>query len=385
MDKRVTRARTSSDDVLRHEVETTARAATRTDDDPPQDPITPVHANKACATLHEQKQEHPYTRRLEYQYENIKSGLRKFIDLAQTELFILDNSGCIADLTPNLGFADMIEDLYNDLKIVRKDLLKAARDTRDRCASFRDSKLEVQKAIKQKIKEERREQGLSSEDEDDVDGKKNFTTKPNNGPRPKRRILHDGHVFAVSSDEDEPPMPSGNKDTKFLSPKRNRNDPDHHHKVCSYCKKVFRDKTELRNHVSNHLQELYVCGICKAILRSIRSFEAHYTSHTKGGHKCDECGEAFALKTTLRNHMQKHKAEEDWFTCPTCGEKKQYRQGFAEHVKYAHLPTKTVPCPMCRKLFQMPTYMRSHKVRMHGKNSKLPSANGSPADDETDE
>ena len=383
MDKRVTRAQTSTDDVLRSEVNSIARTATRTDDDPPVEPDPPVHPDRACATLHAKKQEHPYTKRLENQYENIKAGLRKFIELAQTELFILDNSGVIADLTPNLSFADMIEDLHNDLKLVRKDLVKAARDTRDRCASFRDSKIEVQRLIKQKIKEERCEQGLSSEDEPDEEKKKTFTTKPSNGPRPKRKILHDGHVFAVSSDEDEPPLPSGNADTQFLSPKRNNNDPTRHHKVCSYCKKIFRDNTELRNHISNHLQELYVCGICKAILRSIRSFEAHYVTHTKGGHTCEECRESFALKTTLRNHMQKHKSDDEWFTCPTCGAKKQYRQGFAKHVKYAHLPTKTVPCPMCGKMFQMPTYMRSHKVRMHGKNKQLTRTNGDA--DDTDE
>ena len=80
--------------------------------------------------------------------------------------------------------------------------------------------------------------------------------------------------------------------------------------------------------------------------------------------RCSICNQQFDLKSSLINHIQKH--SEHKVHCGTCGKRFQYRQNAVEHIKYAHRDSKTVPFPVCSKMFQTPTNMRSHCSQRHG-------------------
>ena len=171
------------------------------------------------------------------------------------------------------------------------------------------------------------------------------------------------HTITISLDE-EGDIYAGDPDTKFLFPRENNIDKDQRFK-CMECTKQFRDSQELRNHSSHHAQELYHCLKCNSISRSEWSFYNHQQMHSSETYNCpvEDCGQFCRLKTSLTNHMQKH--SEDRMHCSICRKEFQYRQSCLEHEKYRHRSTRTVPCPICKKLFWTPTSMHSHRSKYH--------------------
>ena len=138
--------------------------------------------------------------------------------------------------------------------------------------------------------------------------------------------------------------------------------------VCEVCKEVFRDNQELRNHESTHHKELYRCMGCDTVCRSVRAFYNHRKTDHEILYHCPypDCDNSYSLKTSLMNHEQKHSSHQ--YTCQltTCQRNFQYRQTYLEHINYHHRDSKSVPCPICKKMYWTPSAMRSHRARIHG-------------------
>ena len=163
---------------------------------------------------------------------------------------------------------------------------------------------------------------------------------------------------------------SGDADTHFSFPKNNDyDDTQYPNTICAICDKSLRDRTEFRNLISNHHKELFRCLKCGKIYRTEVSFAAHVRTHYGERFKCDDCNMIFDRKTTLINHKQKHSGET--MKCKKCGKTYVFRQNYLEHVKYRHLPTKSIQCPICKKYYWTPTQMRSHKYKIHGSVQEL--------------
>ena len=132
----------------------------------------------------------------------------------------------------------------------------------------------------------------------------------------------------------------------------------------SYVTRCFVINLKLRNHMSNHHKELFRCLKCGNLSRTEVSFNQHLKTHNGERFTCSVCLMVFDRKSTLTNHEQKHST--DKLAYKKCGKLFQYRGGFLEHIKYRHTASPTVPCPICKKLFWMPTGMRSHRRKIHG-------------------
>ena len=164
------------------------------------------------------------------------------------------------------------------------------------------------------------------------------------------------HRYTYLSDEQsdgEPEVWTGDYDTKFMYKKQNENDSAKFHYPCDECTEVFRDSHELRNHLSDHHKEMFRCMRCSHLSRSEQAFRKHSKTHYSERFQCKYCSVLFDMKSTLTNHLQKH--SKDILTCQKCTRTFQYRQSYLEHVKYRHRPAKSVPCPICKKLFWTPT------------------------------
>ena len=131
----------------------------------------------------------------------------------------------------------------------------------------------------------------------------------------------------------------------------------------TFVKKIFRDTNELRNHDCNHKMEFFQCLMCFLVFRSICSFENHHLSHSKENN-CSVCGNFFPLKSSLINHAQVHSS--DRMHCPKCRRTFKHQQNHLEHIVWAHRDRKEYPCTVCKKMFQNPTNMHSHRLRVHG-------------------
>ena len=177
-------------------------------------------------------------------------------------------------------------------------------------------------------------------------------------------------IDAANKSQRKPTTYSGNPDTRFRQPKTNSNDPEKHTYLCDACKKIFRSLTELRYHVSHHEEEFFSCLKCHRSFRSYTSFKAHCKTHSAANrHTCKKCGDSFERLSSLQNHEQKHSTES--YQCKECGYKNKYRQQYLDHIQHAHLPEKTIQCPICKKFYQTRGSMASHKRKKHGPVRKL--------------
>ena len=158
---------------------------------------------------------------------------------------------------------------------------------------------------------------------------------------------------------------SGEVDGHFTYPKDNENPVESHSFVCEHCGGVYQDRNVLINHYANYKLEFYQCLICVKIYRSIRAFEVYKQSHDKH-HVCLVCQKSFKLKSMLMNHAQVPSEDRMHCSHPSCDKTYKHQQNQLEHIKWGHRDGKTCPCKICGKMFQMPTNMRTHRLRQHG-------------------
>ena len=97
----------------------------------------------------------------------------------------------------------------------------------------------------------------------------------------------------------------------------------------------------------------------------MRALEAHRDSHGKL-FECDVCSKTFGLKTSLINHSQVHLDDVMHCSKPGCEKVFKHHQNHLEHVRWGHHDKKECPCNVCSKLFQTPTNMHAHRVKIHG-------------------
>ena len=116
--------------------------------------------------------------------------------------------------------------------------------------------------------------------------------------------------------------------------------------------KNFRDTSAICLHINKTCFD--ACNT--EIFRSADSFHYHHKAHTGTAKVCKVCKMQFNRKT---NHMQKH-SEFPAIVCKICDKEFTYRQNGIEYIQWFHREKKEYLCPICKKPFQMPTYMRAH-------------------------
>ena len=283
----------------------------------------------------------------------------QIVDLSKTDLVLCNKKTGINNYAPNLQLADNIDMAAKELVHLSKQLTVSAQELRQKVIEERDKKRHKQDIVfvdqvtdlgkEKKLCQDSKSTGMCHTQE-------------------IKLVLAPKMVY-VSSDE-EMPLPTGNDpDTHFKYVKKNQNNQDKTQFLCSGCKKVFRNSSELNNHLSQHQFDIFRCMKCNKCCRSTYSFEKHLETHNGTEIRCKVCNKRFNLKTSLINHMQMH--SDDKVCCPTCGKMFTYRQNGLEHIDWAHHKKKECPCPICSKLFQSPTQMRSHRAKQHGLVRKL--------------
>ena len=306
--------------------------------------------------------------------------LNSIYELADNDLIVADFDTGLNDYSKNLKFADELDDISKLLIGLSKSCCEKAEVIRERIAQAKEDKRLIQDVVYlQEIVKE-------SEKCDDirlVRPDQNYVPiayVPTSEFRVKRERIPTVYIDTTDSEDENnapkkkkkkcPIKPRGDADTKFKYPKTSDFDELRHpNSICAVCDKVLRDKTELRNHMSNHHKEIFRCIRCGNISRTQISFKLHVKTHYSERYRCKNCGMVFDRKSSLMNHEQKHSP--DKMACKKCGREFQYRGGFLEHIKYRHTDSPSVPCPICGKKYWTPTGMRSHRRKIHGSVKKL--------------
>ena len=278
---------------------------------------------------------------MESKIYKLREHLNKIYDLANNDLMIVDRDTGANVYDMNYEFATKLDDIAKDLIGLSEQCSQKAEDVRVRVDAAKDKKMDMQEMLV--ITES---QGKKDQEEYDIIQREHYA------------------IWVDTDSEDDDVQLPGDMDTKFKYTKRNNNDGTSY--ICNDCEEVYRNKRELRNHLSNHHKELYRCLRCSVVCRSERSFYNHNQTHSGTLYDCPDrsCGQTFTLKTSLTNHLQKHSGVTH--KCKKCLKTFIYRQSFLEHIKYRHLKNKTIECPICHKFYWTPTAMRSHRARKHG-------------------
>ncbi|XP_050312487.1 zinc finger protein OZF-like [Anthonomus grandis grandis] len=139
---------------------------------------------------------------------------------------------------------------------------------------------------------------------------------------------------------------------------------------CDTCGKGFFGQNSLRLHInSKHSgKSEFICGICfrpcydKGSLKNhIEKHRAEYKTRLKV--KCEECGQEFLDQKYLKIHMAKKHNMDNRFVCDLCGKKLYSKSGLADHMNI-HQGLKPHKCEFCGTGFANSTTLRLH-VRRH--------------------
>lgn len=127
---------------------------------------------------------------------------------------------------------------------------------------------------------------------------------------------------------------------------------------CSKCRLGFSDENECELHKRECRAEEHECDICKKIFRRKRDIINHMLKHTGKKPCCSICKKRFSTEYNLKRHMKTHK-DLFGFHCKKC------RQGF-EHKKECKFhedrcQTKQYECYVCKINF----FDRKHNLLQH--------------------
>ena len=182
---------------------------------------------------------------------------------------------------------------------------------------------------------------------------------------------------------------------KDLLENHNRDHPDCHipHLTCRFCKRVFADLNELREHIVKHVgKKPYECTTCGKTYAVNKYLRAHIRTHTgERPYKCEKCGrtftwngpsnlhkknckgipvpanmcdfcdQQFANDTDLVVHMKTHTGDKPYL-CTICGSSYVKRKYMRFHKKFYHTLLPQCVCDVCGKICRTNSQLKQHKM-----------------------
>jgi KRAB domain-containing zinc finger protein len=140
-------------------------------------------------------------------------------------------------------------------------------------------------------------------------------------------------------------------------------------KTCKFCEKEFSEKTKLHRHIKKaHPLEfdLLECEICNQKFFKKQSLNVHIKMKHPDGQlnyfECDVDGKVFRNKSEMKQHMEVHRSFEKCLICY----KMLKPSSMADHLKDVHATGRQFMCKMCSKSFKSAQSLKIHE-KTHGK------------------
>ncbi|XP_014364418.2 zinc finger protein draculin-like [Papilio machaon] len=131
---------------------------------------------------------------------------------------------------------------------------------------------------------------------------------------------------------------------------------------CEICKKSFKNKQLLNNHLSIHTKE-HMCDKCGEGFFSKKQLKSHSISHEeKLSHECSVCKSSFKTLQHLKNHIAVHSSEKP-HKCDQCGKEFRLKKQLNSHI-IIHNNSLQYDCMYCDKKFRLKT-IRDQHIRQH--------------------
>ncbi|XP_065226778.1 zinc finger protein 182-like [Planococcus citri] len=137
---------------------------------------------------------------------------------------------------------------------------------------------------------------------------------------------------------------------------------------CNTCGKSFIKKSNLTDHMIEHMYGLPMCHICGQVIPK-QEYKNHIKSHVKNKEQfvCGTCNEYFPSKGSLKLHfLRKHtyKKRKPGYKCYECAKTFHNKSVLEVHIKQGHFEMKSFVCDSCQKTFKsyagLKTHIKSH-------------------------
>ncbi|XP_013176187.1 PREDICTED: zinc finger protein 62 homolog [Papilio xuthus] len=138
--------------------------------------------------------------------------------------------------------------------------------------------------------------------------------------------------------------------------------------ICDICGKCFAYNNQLQTHLISHKdQRSHECDICKSSFKTLRHLKNHVAIHSgEKPYKCDQCGKGFRLKKYLNSHFIIHTNSLP-YDCMYCDKKFRFKTIRDQHIRQ-HTGFKPYSCEICARDFtNWPNYNK-HMKRRHDLN-----------------
>ena len=131
---------------------------------------------------------------------------------------------------------------------------------------------------------------------------------------------------------------------------------------CERCPMRFKDKDSLENHNRDHPYCHLTCRFCKRVFANLNELKEHVVKHVgKTPYECTTCGKKYTVNKTLRAHIMTHTGERP-FKCEKCG--KTFTASGAARVHSKNCKGISVPknmCDFCDKQFENDNELVLHR------------------------
>ena len=120
-------------------------------------------------------------------------------------------------------------------------------------------------------------------------------------------------------------------------------------------------KTEISDETKLFL--LNQCEVCKKVFKSRGSLRDHIQIHKERRYSCTQCGNQFTGKGNLKKHIESVH-EKVQYPCNQCDTKLTRQDVLRRHIESVHAKVK-YPCNLCEYEATTHSNLKSHNQRKH--------------------